>query len=539
MMIEMQQLEVEGRRLTVFLPPSYALSGRRYPVVYLHDGAKLMMSTLNYMYRLFREGLLAEVIVVGVESEARNDEYTPWPANAATEGKEPFGGLGANYVNELADVIKPEIDRLFRTVQDARSTGLVGYSLGGLITLYAAFRRPDAFGNFGMLSPSTWYEGMLEYVEQHSLQNREIRMYISLGNREGIYKSNIQQNAVANTLQVHHRLSEQLQETSRLRLDILDDATHDLVFMARQFPEALRWMYGHEDRKVPIKPNEISRGIAHKGDAIVTGASPALPGTETWDIRSMRNGMLYRIFVHLPLKPPPPEGYPVLYTVDGNAYFASLNDAMRLQTRHPKGLPSGLIVAVGYPEDGPFVAERRFRDLTIPDRQQGLRPDGSSWPVNGGADTFLDFIEFELMPQIEGRYAVDTRQQALFGHSLGGFFTLYTLMRRNHLFQNYVAGSPSIWWKDRVLFDMLPEFETRLRNSRLECSLMIGIGGEDTKLLANAKQFYDRLAPYEGSSIQRLRHHVFEDEGHMSVLQPMFSPMLRFVFAKEGERLCI
>lgn len=538
-MIEMQQLEVEGRKLTVFLPPSYALSGRPYPVVYLHDGAKLMMSTLNYMYRLFREGLLAEVIVVGVESEARNDEYTPWPANAATAGKEPFGGLGTNYLNELADVIKPEIDRLFRTIQDACSTGLVGYSLGGLITLYAAYLRPDVFGNFGMLSPSTWYEGMLEYVEQHSLPSREIRMYISLGNREGIYKSNIQQNAVAKTLQVHHLLSEQLQETSRLHLDILDDATHDLVFMARQFPEALRWMYGHEDRKIPIKPNGSIRSIAHKGNATVTGTSPALPGTETWDIRSMRNGMLYRIFVHLPLKPPPPEGYPVLYTVDGNAYFASLNDAMRLQTRHPKGLPSGLIVAIGYPEDGPFVAERRFRDLTILDQQQGLRPDGSSWPVNGGADTFLDFIEFELMPQIEDRYPVDTRRRALFGHSLGGFFTLYTLMRRNHLFQNYVAGSPSIWWKDRVLFDMLPEFEKRLQHSRLDCSLMIGIGGEDAKLLANAKEFYDRLVPYVGSSIQRIRHDVFEDEGHMSVLQPMFSPMLRFIFAKEGEKLCI
>lgn len=86
-MIEMQQLEVEGRKLTVFLPPSYAFSGRPYPVVYLHDGAKLMMSTLNYMYRLFREGLLAEVIVVGVDSEARNDEYTPGQRMPRPKGK--------------------------------------------------------------------------------------------------------------------------------------------------------------------------------------------------------------------------------------------------------------------------------------------------------------------------------------------------------------------------------------------------------------------------------------------------------------------
>ncbi|MNE26510.1 Ferri-bacillibactin esterase BesA [compost metagenome] len=212
---------------------------------------------------------------------------------------------------------------------------------------------------------------------------------------------------------------------------------------------------------------------------------------------------------------------------------------MRLQTRHPRGLPSGMIVSIGYPADGPFVSERRFRDLTVPDVQQGLRPDGSPWPVNGGADAFLDFIEQELMPLIGRRYNVDHSRAALFGHSLGGFFTLYTLIRRGGLFSTYIAGSPSLWWKGRVLVDMLPELEDKLRSGELACSLMIGIGSEEAGMLENARAFHERLIPYNGCGLSRLSYKEFQGEGHMSVLQPLFSPMLRFVFAAEGAELCI
>lgn len=421
---------------------------------------------------------------------------------------------------------------------------MIGYSLGGLITLFAAYHRPEAFGRLGMLSPSLWYDGMLDYVQQQSLLPCRQRMYISVGNREGVYKHNLQQQAVSSTLQVYRLLCKQTAVEAQLQLDMIEGATHDLIFMARQFPQALQWLYAPEAGNAGMYVSNMNaRNEQHATISAEAGTSSvsayALPGTEVWDMTSLHNGLTYRIFVHLPLKTAPPGGYSVLYTVDGNAYFASLNDAMRLQTRHPRGLPPGMIVSIGYPEDGPFVSERRFRDLTLPDEQQGLRPNGTPWPVNGGAEAFLDFIEFELMPLIQTKYDVNQSGQALFGHSLGGFFTLYTLIRRNHLFQTYVAGSPSLWWKERVLFDMLPDLEDQLQRGLVECSVMIGIGGTETVMHDNAERFYERLRPFAGKSIRQLRYDMFEGEGHMSVLQPMFSPMLRFVFAKEGMELCV
>ncbi|OMF93301.1 alpha/beta hydrolase-fold protein [Paenibacillus sp. FSL R7-0273] len=535
-MFEVQELDWQGRRLTVFLPPSYKLSQKRYPAVYLHDGATLMMNNLNYMYRLFREGLLAELIVIGISSSSRNDDYTPWPESAATEGKADFGGGGPAYLNEIADSIKPYIDSVLRTDPEPESTGMLGYSLGGLVTLLAAYWRPDAFGRFGMLSPSIWYEGVLAFTEANLLPDGGQKLYFSVGNREGVYKQNIQRQAVPSTLQLYRSLRGQLADEQRLRLSLADGAAHDLASMSARFPEALQWLYGAADEQ---QAGAAARRLGAEAELMSPVSACMLPGTEVWDMTSLYNGLTYRIFVHLPLKPAPPEGYPVLYTVDGNAYFASLNDAMRLQTRHPRGLPSGMVVSIGYPADGPFVAERRFRDLTVPDTQQGLRPDGSPWPVNGGADAFLDFIGLELMPLISRRYSVDHTRAALFGHSLGGFFTLYTMICRSGLFSTYIAGSPSLWWKNRVLFDMLPELEEKLRSGELTCSLMIGLGSEEGGMLENARAFYERLVPYTGGGLSRLAYNEFQGEGHMSVLQPLFSPMLRFVFAAEGAELCI
>jgi predicted alpha/beta superfamily hydrolase len=55
--------------------------------------------------------------------------------------------------------------------------------------------------------------------------------------------------------------------------------------------------------------------------------------------------------------------------------------------------------------------------------------------TDGGAAVFLDFIEKELVPHVEGRYPV-TDFRTLIGHSYGGLFTIYALSERPTLF-NY------------------------------------------------------------------------------------------------------
>src|SRR5262249_48414373 len=75
------------RELYVYLPPSYASSQRRYPVIYMQDGQNLFDEALSYtgewqvdetMEALSKQGI--EAIVVGIPNAGvhRIDEYSPF-----------------------------------------------------------------------------------------------------------------------------------------------------------------------------------------------------------------------------------------------------------------------------------------------------------------------------------------------------------------------------------------------------------------------------------------------------------------------------
>lgn len=147
------------RDLLIYLPPSYWVSERHYPVIYMQDGQNLFDTATSFvgvewgvddtLQALSAEGL--EAIVVGVPNsgERRLNEYTP-PAN------QWWRGTGDQYVAFLVDTLKPLIDRDFRTMTDRSHTGIFGSSLGALISLYAFFTRSDVFGFVGAMSPSLW-----------------------------------------------------------------------------------------------------------------------------------------------------------------------------------------------------------------------------------------------------------------------------------------------------------------------------------------------------------------------------------------------
>ena len=160
------------RKLYVYLPPSYAQSDRHYPVIYMQDGQNLFDQALSYagewqvdetMEALSREGI--EAIVVGVPNAGvrRIDEYSPFKDQRLRKG-----GRGDWYVAFLANTVKPLIDRDFRTLPEREHTGVLGSSMGGLISLYALFCRPEVFGFAGAMSPSLWFahEAIFPYVQQ-------------------------------------------------------------------------------------------------------------------------------------------------------------------------------------------------------------------------------------------------------------------------------------------------------------------------------------------------------------------------------------
>lgn len=515
-----QSIELAGWKLIVYLPPSYHESDVRFPVAYVQDGGEQFDHNINQIEMLFREGQIPELVLVGIEPHNRNDEYTPWPAAPLLTSKPPFGGRGRIYVDCVADVIKPHIDAAYRTKTDRANTAILGGSFGGLVSMFASYWRPDTFGKIGMLSASFWYEGVLDFLREQSAPAKEQWLYMSVGSCEGIYKRNAQRQMVRNTLEARDLWLQKGFPAEQLCFELVDGGTHDAVFMAERLPNALKWLF--EGKKLLAKGEEQPD-------------RPFIPGTHYFDLRSTHSGRDYRLFVYVPTTEAPSAGYPIIYSLDGNASFHSIAEAMRLQSRHPLGIEPAVIVGIGYDSDEPIVSDRRFYDYTelADPAVMRKRPDGSPWPETGGADEFLTFIEEELKPEIERRYTIDRSRQALFGHSLGGWFALHVLFTRPEAFHSYIAGSPSVWWNDKSLLARMPELGERMQRGEIDAELMIAVGSEEKQLMVeNAEQVYTLLKSYAGHEM-RLAFELFEGEGHVSVVHTLISRFLRFMLQRK------
>jgi predicted alpha/beta superfamily hydrolase len=167
----------------------------------------------------------------------------------------------------------------------------------------------------------------------------------------------------------------------------------------------------------------------------------------------------------------------VLYVTDANGLFGSAVDLVRSMqlARH---LPPLLVVGIGYRVGGlTETITVRTRDLT-PSFDAGfasLFPDQASM---GGAAGLHAFIQTELMPWVASRFRVDPTDSTYFGHSLGGLFGAYVLMRAPATFQRYVIGSPALWWDHGVLFDL--ESQYAQEHDDLPARVFFGIGADET-----------------------------------------------------------
>lgn len=178
-------------RFRVQLPPSYReQTSLRYPVIYAQDGQSLWSDSTDpygtwgfdrVLDDLWDLGALAEIIVVSIEtSHHRLDQLSP--VRDAKHG----GGKGPAHLAAMIDVLKPLVDREYRTLADRASTAVLGSSMGGLFSFWAAWTRPDVFGTAICLSSSFWWADrfLLHQVQAGVCPVPRPRIYIDSGATE-------------------------------------------------------------------------------------------------------------------------------------------------------------------------------------------------------------------------------------------------------------------------------------------------------------------------------------------------------------------
>jgi predicted alpha/beta superfamily hydrolase len=235
------------RKVWIYLPPDYAASDKRYPVLYMHDGQNVFDDSTSFAGEWGVDEALDSLhaagdhgaIVVAVDNGAqrRLDEYSPW-----RNARMSMGGEGDGYVDFLANTLKPYIDRHYRTRPGREDTGVAGSSMGGMISLYAALKHPNVFGRAGVFSPAFWFAGDSAYAHARAARPPAdgTRFYFVTGGREGerpeVYVSH------------HQRMVETLDAAgfragTHVQALIREDGTHSEGFWRREFPAAYRWLF--------------------------------------------------------------------------------------------------------------------------------------------------------------------------------------------------------------------------------------------------------------------------------------------------------
>ena len=247
---------LSGRRVWVYLPPGYHVeTSRRYPVLYMFDGQNVFDAATSFAGEwqvdescetLIATGQMAPVIVVAVDNGggARLNEYTPWydPNYGA-------GGGADAHLQALADVLKPWVDATYRTQHGPAQTGLAGSSLGGLMSLYAAYARPDVFGRIAGLSPSIWWSGneLLDYVAPRP-KPAAAMIYTDMGTLESGSMQDGDGNGIDDSIDDLRALRDLLIGQGFVPNDdllVVEQAggRHNESYWASRFPGALRFLF--------------------------------------------------------------------------------------------------------------------------------------------------------------------------------------------------------------------------------------------------------------------------------------------------------
>jgi predicted alpha/beta superfamily hydrolase len=164
-------------KLRIYLPAGYEENTcRAFPVMYMQDGSNLFFPQEAFMGQdwgvedklalLNQMNAIQPSIIVGIYSGDRMREYT----------KPGYHNYGQSIVEE----VKPYIDSHFRTCPGPETTGVMGSSLGGVVSFYMGWQWPEVFGNVGCLSSTFTHKDNLVDRVLHE-ERRDVRFYIDSG----------------------------------------------------------------------------------------------------------------------------------------------------------------------------------------------------------------------------------------------------------------------------------------------------------------------------------------------------------------------
>lgn len=228
--------------------------------------------------------------------------------------------------------------------------------------------------------------------------------------------------------------------------------------------------------------------------------------------------------------------WPTVYLLDGNLYFGMVVEIIRSMS-WTLNTSDAIVVGISYDVrtsgENAFnqIMARREYDLT-PVRDQEEEEACRDWlkrkVKTGGGPDFYKFIEAQLIPLITSSYRVNANKTVLVGHSLGGLFVLYSMLKKPNLFETYFSISPPTQMLKEFIFHFEDQYSKR--RTTLPCNLILSIGElERPRALGGVSGLYRFADQLENRSYKwfNLDTFILPDEDHCSCIPLAFQRGLR------------
>ena len=259
------------RRIWICLPPDYESTGKRYPVIYMHDGQNLFDEYYSFagveweidesMNALNDEGDYG-AIVVGIDNGGsdRINEYSAWV------NPNYGGGDGELYAAFIVNTLKPHIDSNYRTLPAREYTAIAGSSLGANISMFTAIEYQDIFSKVGIFSPAFWFSDSLYMHVMNEGVHAPMRFYFVAGDHESA-------TIIADMMEMFDTLESAGQPDNEMQLIHHADGSHSEWYWAREYPAAYEWLFenivlGYNPLRIVddfIYPNPAGKFLGIKG----------------------------------------------------------------------------------------------------------------------------------------------------------------------------------------------------------------------------------------------------------------------------------
>ncbi|QYJ96652.1 alpha/beta hydrolase [Shewanella alkalitolerans] len=275
---------------------------------------------------------------------------------------------------------------------------------------------------------------------------------------------------------------------------------------------------------------------AAPGSLAPNSTSPApkveIPRTAVFELTDPVSKRIYPLWVKLPrsYQADSTRHYPVVYVSDAPYAFQIVSGMTRFPMNSGK-MREAIIVGLSYAK-GDKGPQSRVRDYT---------PFyDSSWKLTtGGASHYADYLETQVLPFMAEHYRVDDKERTFVGNSLGGLLGAYLLLEKPNLFDNYVLGSPSVWFNGEQLLSLTAKPRADDKQVR---RVFLAVGAQETP--AKAGMQHDMVAGADklGRHLRRqlgdnlvLESLIIAGARHETAFPTTASQGLYWLLARDGE----